>query len=264
MAFTPRFPTLVDIYEHAIKEFPERELFGTKRGGAWQFMSYREFGKEVDRFRGGLASLGIGKGDVVAIIANNRIEWAVAAYATYGLGAAFVPMYEQQHVKDWEFIVKDCDAKVLVVANDVIADKTRSLLDGAPSLKHLVRIDAGPNGVDAGDKRITTYTALVDSGKEARTVKPSKDDLAGLIYTSGTTGNPKGVMLTHLNLASNVSAVHDVFPMEQSDRSLSFLPWAHSFGQTCELHAIFSMGASMALCESVDKLIDNLGEVRPS
>jgi long-chain acyl-CoA synthetase len=264
MAFTPRFETLIDIYDHAIKSFGHRELFGTKRGGSWTWTTYAEFGKKVEAFRGGLASLGVGKGDVVAIIANNRVEWAVAAYAVYGLGGAFVPMYEAQHPKEWEFIVKDCEAKVLIAATDEIVSKTRPLLDSIKSLKAIVSL-AGTNGANAdGDKRVTTFDALCKSEKTAPATKPKKEDIAGLIYTSGTTGNPKGVILTHANLASNVSAVHEVFPIEQADRSLSFLPWAHSFGQTCELHAIFSMGGSMGIAESVEKIVDNLAEVQPT
>src|SRR5690606_9743944 len=95
---------------------------------------------------------------------------------------------------------------------------------------------------------------------KAPLARPSSKDTAGFIYTSGTTGNPKGVILSHGNIASNVSAIHEVFPMSSMDRSLSFLPWAHSFGQTVELHGLFSMGASLAICESVDKILDNLQE----
>lgn len=264
MAFTPRFETLIDIYDHAIKSFAHRELFGMKRGASWQWTTYAEFGKKVEAFRGGLASIGVGKGDVVAIVSNNRVEWAVAAYAVYGLGAAFVPMYEAQNPKEWEFIAKDCDAKVLIAATEEIVSKTRPLLDALPALKAIVSL-AGTNGAGgAGDKRVTTFDALCASGNAAPAIKPKPSDTAGLIYTSGTTGNPKGVILTHSNLASNVSAVHEVFPMEQADRSLSFLPWAHSFGQTCELHALFSMGASMGIAESVEKIIENLAEVQPT
>jgi long-chain acyl-CoA synthetase len=263
MAFQPRFKTLVDIFQHAVRDFANRELFGVKKGGSWTWMTYAEFGKDVDRFRGGLASLGVARGDVVAVIANNRPEWAVGAYAVYTLGASYVPMYEAQHVKDWEFIVKDCGAKVLIVANEAILEKTKPLLDAVPSLQHIVCL-ASPNGVAGGDTRITSYKALLESGKEAPIAHPQPTDLAGLIYTSGTTGNPKGVMLTHANLASNVSAVHEIFPMDRTDRSLSFLPWAHSFGQVVELHALFSMGASMGIAESVDKIIDNLQEVKPT
>ena len=258
----PRFETLVDIFTDSVGTFPHRELFGVKNNGRWQWTTYREFGKETDKFRGALASLGVTKGDHVAIIANNRIEWAVTAYASYGLSAAVVPMYEAQVDKEWEFILRDCEAKILIVANNAILEKTKPFLKTIPSLKHIIAIEGGTNG--SGGEGISSYKALLESGKEAAIVRPSKDDVAGLIYTSGTTGNPKGVILTHGNFASNVSAIHEVHEMEGSDRSLSFLPWAHSFGQTVELHGLVSMGASIAIAESVEKIIDNLAEVRPT
>jgi long-chain acyl-CoA synthetase len=255
-----KFETLVDIYTDAIKTFPDNPLFGTKKDGQWNWMTYLEFGKMTDGFRAGLASLGVGKGDRVAIISNNRFEWAVAAYACYGLGAAFVPMYEAQLPKDWEFIVADCEAKMLIVATDAIVEKTKPLLDSVPSLKHIVSMDpATPTG-----GKIQSFQELAQSKTKVPLVRPSSKDTAGLIYTSGTTGNPKGVILSHGNIASNVSAIHEVFPMSSMDRSLSFLPWAHSFGQTVELHGLFSMGAALAICESVDKILDNLQETKPT
>jgi long-chain acyl-CoA synthetase len=255
-----QFDTLVEIFEHAIKTHGSRQLFGTKRDGTWTWLSYAEFGKQVDGMRGGLAGLGIGKGDAVAIIANNRVEWAVAAYATYGLGGTFVPMYEAQHVKEWEFILSDCEAKLLVVSTKAILEKALPLLDKLPKLEGIVCIESG---AASSDSRVHAYDALV-AKPPAPLVKVDKADVAGLIYTSGTTGNPKGVILTHHNFASNVSAIHAVFPMSPEDRSLSFLPWAHSFGQTLELHGLFSMGASVAICEGVDKILDNLLEVQPT
>jgi long-chain acyl-CoA synthetase len=261
MASSKSFETIVDIFTQSIAKFPSRELFGTKKGGAWRFSTYAEFGRDVDALRGGLASIGVGKGDRVAIIANNRPEWAVAAYATYTLGGAFVPMYEAQLEKDWEFIVGDCEAKVLVVATRAIFDKTKSFLGKLPKLQHLVLLE---DDESANGEQASTYKKLKGLGKEAALARPEPSDIAGFIYTSGTTGVPKGVILSHANIASNVSAVQDIFPMAESDRSLSFLPWAHSFGQTCELHVLFSRGASMGICEAVDKIIENLAEVQPT
>jgi long-chain acyl-CoA synthetase len=255
-----KYETLVDIYTDAIKTFPDNPLFGTKKGGQWNWMTYLEFGKMTDGFRAGLASLGIKKGDRVAIISNNRFEWAVAAYACYGLGAAFVPMYEAQLPKDWEFIVADCEAKMLIVATDAIVEKTKPFLDSVPSLKHIVSMDPATR---TGGK-IQSFGELAQTKTKVAPIRPSSTDTAGFIYTSGTTGNPKGVILSHGNIASNVSAIHEVFPMSSMDRSLSFLPWAHSFGQTVELHGLFSMGAGLAICESVDKILDNLQETKPT
>jgi long-chain acyl-CoA synthetase len=160
MTFAPQFTTLVDILEHSTASYPERDLFGTKTEGRWVWTKYGEFGKLVERFRGGLASLGVKRGDNVACVSNNRVEWAVAAYACYSLGAAFVPMYEAQSPKEWEFIIRDCEATLLVAANDVVLAKAKGLLDSVPSLKHIVLFDGTTNG----DGRITTYAALVASG----------------------------------------------------------------------------------------------------
>ncbi len=260
MSFDPKYATLADLFQSSIDAFGPRELFGTKKNGRWTWTTYSEFGRLVAKFRGGLSSLGIGLGDTIACVANNRVEWAVAAYAAYGLGAAFVPMYEAQHPKEWEFIVRDCGAKLLIAANETVLGKAKGMLGGCPSLSHIVLLDGTTNG----DGRIVTYQSLIDSGKLADAIKPKPTDNATLIYTSGTTGNPKGVILTHANLASNVSAGHQVFPMDRVDRSLSFLPWAHSFGQTCELHSLFGAGGSMAICEGVDKILENLAEVHPT
>ncbi len=258
MTFTPKFRTLVDIFEHSIATFADRPLFGTKKDGQWRWMTYGEFGSKVNALRGGLASLGVEKGDRVAIISNNRPEWAIAAYATYGLGAQFVPMYESQLTKDWKYILNDCAAKVLFVANRTVGDRIAEIRGELPALKHVVVLD----GEATSDGEVTFAELLQSEPAPLADVQPQ--DIAGFIYTSGTTGNPKGVLLSHENLASNVSAIHEFFPMAPEDRSLSFLPWAHSFGQTCELHGLFSMGASMGIAEAVDKIVANLAEVKPT
>ncbi len=254
-----KFDTLVEIFTESTKRFPQQPLFGEKRDGAWQWMTYGAFKEKVDYCRGGLAGLGVSPGDRVAVIANNRSEWAITAYATYTLGAAFVPMYESQHDTEWAFILRDCGASVVFVANDKIAKRLEALRGELPDLKHVVSFQGGAS--DHG-----TLAAVIRRGAEtpAPMHKPDKGDLAGLIYTSGTTGNPKGVQLTHGNLAHNVSAMHEVLPLADTDRSLSFLPWAHSFGQTVELHALFSMGASLGIAESVEKLLANMQEIQPT
>jgi long-chain acyl-CoA synthetase len=255
-----KYETLVDIYTDAIRTFPDNPLFGTKKGGQWHWTTYLEFGRMTDGFRAGLVSLGVVKGDRVAVIANNRVEWAVAAYACFGLGAAFVPMYEAQLAKDWDFIVRDCSAKVLVVATDAIAEKTKEFLGTIPGLQFIVSMDPATKPSD----KVKSFKELTKTSMDVPLDKPLPKDTAGFIYTSGTTGNPKGVILSHGNIASNVSAIHECFPMSSMDRSLSFLPWAHSFGQTVELHGLFSMGASLAIAESVEKILDNLAETKPT
>jgi len=260
MTFAPKFQNLVEVYEHATNSFADLPLFGVKKGGEWVWMTYGEFRQQTDALRAALSELGVQKDDRIAVISNNRPEWAIGAYAAYGLGASYVPMYEAQLDKDWQYILNDCEAKLVLVANEEIRDRVNGFRSELPKLEHVVVIEGSAND------QSTTFEELVaqGKGKEAPVADISPQDIAGFIYTSGTTGKPKGVLLSHQNLAYNVSAVHEVFPMGSDDRSLSFLPWAHSFGQTVELHALFSMGASMGIAEAVDKIVDNLSEVQPT
>ncbi|MCA9601395.1 MAG: long-chain fatty acid--CoA ligase, partial [Myxococcales bacterium] len=171
----------------------------------------------------------------------------------------YVPMYEAQHSKEWAYILRDSGSKAVLVGNQGIADALLTHKAETPELEHIIVLGAAKAPALSFDevlKRGASNPApLVDSEPE---------DVCNYIYTSGTTGNPKGVLLTHSNIASNVSAIHAVFPIERDDRSLSFLPWAHSFGQVVELHALFSMGASMGIAEAVEKIVQNLAEVQPT
>jgi long-chain acyl-CoA synthetase len=259
MSSAVQFQTLVEIYKRSVSRYASNELFGEKKDGKWSWMTYGQFAQMTDDLRGGLAQLGVGPADKVAVISNNRAEWAVGAYATYTLGGAYVPMYEAQLEKDWEYILKDCGAKVLFVPDEKFSAKIEKIRPNLPALEHVIRIAGAESDKD-------TMASLRKRGAEtpAPIYEPKAEDLGGLIYTSGTTGNPKGVMLSHANIAKNVSSMHAIFPMASDDRSLSFLPWAHSFGQVVELHGLFSMGASMGIAEAVDKIVDNLSEVQPT
>ncbi|MEM9558478.1 MAG: long-chain fatty acid--CoA ligase [Acidobacteriota bacterium] len=257
---TPKIYTdLVDVLQHSVAQHGPRNLFGTKQDGHWEWTTYAEVGRRVDEFRGGLARLGIEQGETVAIISNNRVEWAIAAYATYGRGARFCPMYETQLPKDWRYILQDSEAKVLIVSSYAIYEEVRGWVDEIDTLDHVFCM-ALPSEDDAG------FGAVEALGREQPSppVELDPEWICGFIYTSGTTGKPKGVLLSHSNITSNINAVSELFPIDHSDISVSFLPWAHSFGQTCELHCMISRGAAMAVAESVEKLVDNFQEVRPT
>jgi long-chain acyl-CoA synthetase len=256
--FTSKFQTLIEILEASTEKFRDRPLFGVKRDDSWSWMSYGSFRDEVDRVRTGLAGLGISKGDSVAIISDNRPEWAIAAYGAYGLGAKVVPMYEAQHDEEWHYILEDSGAKVALVANESIRTGVLAFADQLPALEAVIAFDANDDGGALTFADLGTDTATFPLAD----VKPH--DIAGFVYTSGTTGKPKGVLLSHANLAYNVSAITDVFPLVPDDRTLSFLPWAHAFGQTVELHTIYSLGMSTAFAESTPKIVANLSEVSPT
>jgi long-chain acyl-CoA synthetase len=264
MQFEPRYRTLTEVCDASVNAYGSRPLFGTKKAGRWIWTTYGEFGSMVARFRAGLVSLGVGSGERVAIVSNNRLEWAVAAYACYGLGAAFVPMYESQNPHEWDFIVRDCDAKTILFASDSVLAKAKESLTRLSTVRNIIVIDGNANGEGR-----TTYEKVLASAPELPLLppqpqRPSPDDVAAILYTSGTTGRPKGVMLTHANMASNMSASAQVLPIRAPDRSLSILPWAHAFGQVAEFGTLFLVGASMALSEGVDKILDNLVEVKPT
>jgi len=253
------FTNLVELYERSIKKYANNPLFGVKRDGRYQWMTYREFGEQVDAFRGALAELGVGEGDTVAIIADNRVEWAVIAYATYGRGASYCPMYESQLEKDWEYIARDSGAKILVAANKEVFEQVEDFPESIETLEAVIVLDDTPGATHS-------YSKLLQRGRRAPVapVYTAPDALAGFIYTSGTTGKPKGVLLTNENMCFNVQSIMDLDIIKHEDVSLAFLPWAHSFGQNCELHAMFAMGAAMGLVESVSTIIENMAEVRPT
>ncbi|MEM6797438.1 MAG: AMP-binding protein, partial [Acidobacteriota bacterium] len=253
------YSDLPEVLARSVEEHRQRNAFGTKKNGEWEWMTYGEFGRRVDDFRGGLAQLGVSQGDTVAIISANRSEWAIAAYATYGLGARFCPMYESQLPKDWSYIVQDSGAKVLLTSTYQIYEQTRDWPRELDSLQNVFCM-ALPT------EDVASFESVESRGKEnpAAAVEIDPEWVCGFIYTSGTTGQPKGVLLSHSNICSNINGVSSYFPIDHSDIAVSFLPWAHSFGQTCELHCLISRGAAMAIAESVEKLVDNFGEVRPT
>jgi len=250
---------LVDMFENTVRKFPNRNYIGVKNDdGKYQFVTYRQMGERVDNLRGGLEKEGIGKDDAVGVILKNSIEWAVAAYATHGRGARFVPMYEKERERVWEYIIQDSEIKVLFVVNNEIYEKVKHLVDKIETLEKIIIV--------YGDGE-NSMSSLETIGKEhpVQSVKPHWHDIAAIIYTSGTTGDPKGVLLSHGNFSTNVQAAASAFShLDETTVSLSILPWAHAFGQTGELFLAMYLGGSTGLVGSVDTIVEDLQQVQPN
>src|SRR5690348_15427792 len=171
------FSNLVELYERAVRDFADRDLFGVKHEDHWHWLTYAEFGALVDDFRAGLASLGVGPGDRVAMVANNCVEWAVAAYATYGLRAAFVPMYEAQAADEWVFILNDCAARVVIASKRSIYETLVGRKGEMPSLEHVIGID-----LPEDDSHAFANVSARGSTSSVPAMQPAPGEIAGFIY----------------------------------------------------------------------------------
>lgn len=254
---------LIDWWEESVNKFADRNLFGTKnKNGVYEWTTFKEVGTRINNLRAGLAQLGINKDDVVGIIANNRLEWPVVAFATWGRLGRFVPMYEAELVQIWKYIITDSQIKVLFVSKPEIYEKIKDFPKDIPTLKHIFIIESdSENSMAALEKRGAT--------KPVSPQVPKPDDVAELIYTSGTTGNPKGVLLSHGNFTSNSLAGIKMYPeLKKNDGkdalTLAILPWAHSYGQTGELFAVIHMGGAMGLAESASTIVNDIVAVKPT
>ena len=212
----------------------------------------------MDNSRAGLAQLGVKRGDTVGLIANNRTEWAICAFATFGLGAKWVPMYEAELTQIWKYIISDSGIKVLFVSKPAIYEKVKGFPEEIKTLERMILLEGSGEG---------TLAWLEDLGSRnpIPSIKPDPQDVASLIYTSGTTGDPKGVLLTHGNFTSNSLGGQKYYPeFNQHDRGLSILPWAHSYAQTAELYTFVYLGASIGFMESVQTLAEDMKKVKPT
>jgi len=257
MAYQPRYTNLIALLQSAVSDYADRPFLGTRKQGQWHYVTYGEFGALVAAMRAGLAELGVQAGDTVAVISDNRLEWAVGAFGTVTLGAAYVPMYQAQKDEDHRYILADAGVKLCFVANQQLAERVRALQPELPALEHIIVFDS------------PEYAALLsEAGRTAQVpVAPVSDETLGfLIYTSGTTGDPKGVELTHKNLGASISGFIEVAPFRRDEREITvgFLPWAHVFGGCAEIGVVMGCGGTLAICDDVDHLLDYLGEIKPT
>lgn len=250
---------LVDLFEASCRRMGDAPLFGTRDSDAFRWLSYAHVRERVTRMRRLLRSLGVGPGDRVALIADNSVEWAVICYATLGCGAVLVPMYTAQHAADWEHILRDSGAKVAFLEARKVQTAFERILPSLRGLRHAIALDGSEEDPDLLAGRLAALGEGVDVP-----YRPGPDAPACFIYTSGTTGRPKGVILSHRNIISDVAAAVSLFPITETDRTVSFLPWAHAFGQTVDLHLMIFVGCQVAINEDVSALLTNLSLAKPT
>lgn len=252
---------LFDIPYHQLKNYPNSNMFVTTTNGNWIGMKTADFVEKTNVLSRGLISLGINAGDRVAVSSNNRVEWNLFDIAVQQTGAVLVPLYPNISENDYRFILNDAEVKICVVGNEELANKMKNVKGDVPSLQHLMTFDevAGFTNWAAIDQAAESTD---ESVVKERMGDVKHEDLVTIIYTSGTTGQPKGVMLSHSNILSNVEACLDPIPADNSSRVLTFLPVCHIYERM--LHYLYMyIGCSVYFAESMDTIGDNIREIKP-
>ena len=243
--------------------------FRSKVGGAWVSITHRDALERVQAISLGLRELGIKPGDKVAILSENRPEWSLSDYACLCARATDVPIYPTLPAKQTEYILNDSEAVAVFCSTVSQVNKVLEVKGNLSRLKHVIVFDGAAAAQRPG---VLSFADLEAKGRaavprhpqwkqEALTAQP--DDLATLIYTSGTTGDPKGVMLSHHNIWSNVQAVLQMIPIGIGDECLSMLPLSHSYERMVD-YTLFQAGVIINFAESFDTVATNLGEVKPT
>lgn len=239
------------------------------RGKPFSDTTFAQFGEKVRDIFAGFASLGVERGDRIAIVSESRPEWMIGEFAAMALGAIWVPMFPTLTPQQISFIVNDCGAKLLLVSNDLQLGKALKIFTNCPSLRAIVLLSVETKLTTPADIRIVPFQKLTriagsapDFNSEAQ--KAREDDTIAIVYTSGTTGNPKGVMLSHRNIRANVDGALAAIPsLDENDSALSFLPLCHTFEHIAN-QFFFFRAMSVAFAESADTVAEDLLEVRPT
>lgn len=241
-----------------------------KHGGAWQTVTGGEWLERARDAAMGLAARGIERGDRVVLLSENRVEWFEIEAALQILGAVTVPIYPTLTAKQAAYIARDSGAKALIAGSVEQQAKLASALGDLPDAKALFALDAPTaEGYDA-----EAWSSVKDAGRAAREKDPEAPqkhaaavepgDTATIIYTSGTTGNPKGVMLTQQNLVRNALVSAKVLAFREDDLAMSVLPYSHVFARMVAHYLYPHCGVPIAIAENMDKLVENIGEVKPT
>ncbi len=252
---------LFDLPDYQLRNFPKQAMFVSKVDNNWVPISTESFVGKALELSKGLLALGVEKGDRIGLVSPNRLEWNLMDIAIQQIGAVVVPIYPNISAADYVYIFNDADLKYAFVGGKELYEKINHERGSISCLKTLYTFDK--------TEGLPHYEDIIPLGIEVDniTIKELKansrnEDLATIIYTSGTTGSPKGVMLSHNNLLSNVMACSEIIPADQESRVLTFLPTCHVYERM--LHYLYMyVGASIYYAESMDTIGENIREVKP-
>ena len=273
MSAVVQFTTIPEMFDRLTARFAseKKPVLMYKSDGTYKGIRYMELRRQVELFAFGLGSLGVKRGDRVSIISENRPEWVVADQAIAVLGAVSVPVYPTMTAKQIEYIFNNAAVRFAVVSNQFQLNKVAKISGNVPTLEKTLVIEPKGAADEPGTARFSSVMAMGEAFERenpdylrasSKMVRP--EDLLTIIYTSGTTGNPKGVMLTHNNLCSNIQSAAEAIPFGTTDVLLSFLPLSHSFERMAGYYTGLACGATVAFAESVETVRENMLEIRPT
>ncbi len=266
----PEPGTLNQLFFRAVEGYDKPDALQVKIGGRYEPISHRVLLEKVRHVSYALQHIGANPGDRVAIVSENRPEWAIADFACLTSGLTDVSVYPTLPASQIEYILRDSGAITAFVSTVDQAEKIASIRSRLPALKSVISFDAvGSHLADISMADFEQQGALAEPPDAAvahrtRALEVTPSDVATLLYTSGTTGEPKGVMLTHDNIHSNVAASREAIPFSGDDVALSFLPLSHILERMAGHYLMFATGTSIAYAESIDAVADNMAEVRPT
>ena len=266
--------TINGLFHATVEKHGDRVALRHKVEKVYQDITYKQLAANVENIASGLAHLGIQKGDRVALLSENRPEWATTDLAVQALGGIIIPIYPTLPQQQIAYIVGNSGAKALMVSDKKQLKKALEARANLPDLQHLIAMETD---AAATDSAVLTYESLIAQGEKtplgdaykASWTAVGPDDVASIVYTSGTTGDPKGAMLTHHNFAFDVTAALQHFrgagqPVTETDTFLSFLPVCHVFERTTGYYLPLAVGATIAYSEGVRTLVDDMAKAAPT
>ena len=265
------FESLNKLFFDRAEQYDKKPFLWAKKNKNWTPLSWNQTSLKVREFSGGLRSFGIKPGDKVVIVSENRPEWIIADLAINLIGAVTVPAYTTNTEDDHHYILEHSDAKAVIASNNILANRVALATTRTKICKILITLD-NYSGFEPDNLKIINFNEVSDFGKNNIETtldhlnQIQSDDVSCIIYTSGTGGRPKGVMLTHRNIFSNLQGAEDLLEIigKKDNKYLSLIPLSHSYEHTAGLYLQIDLGSQIYFCEGPEKFSQNLLEVSPT